>query len=187
MIRISSHQKRQTDPADPVETLDELTLEAEERCERTGPIVTNQNDVSSTFGILGEELIVHSSQGGRKVERVEHNAVHGGREPPRLEWWNVAMIQLAEVVGMAILTMPVAFAQLGWVLSILLLAINGIGTVLVGHALRSAKVMYPAANSFTLMAKYTTGSSWFVGLVSTFTILVLFIAVSGYLLSIAQS
>jgi amino acid permease len=149
--------------------------------------VDDAHNVSSTFGMLGEELVVHSTRGGRHVDLVEHNAVDGGEAPGLLEWWNVAMIQLAEVVGMAILTMPVAFAQLGWIPSLALLAINGAGSVFVGHALRRAKLMFPGANSFTLMAKYTTGSTAFVLLVRVFTVTVLFIAVSGYLMSIAQA
>ena len=70
-----------------------------------------------------------------------------------LEWPSTTMLIIADIVGIGVLTMGRVFAQLGWVLAVVLLTVFSPLNVYMGILLARAKEMFPDVESYQDLAK----------------------------------
>mmetsp|Transcript_18396 Transcript_18396/g.39865 ORF Transcript_18396/g.39865 Transcript_18396/m.39865 type:complete len:176 (-) Transcript_18396:96-623(-) len=124
--------------------------------------VPQDYEVHSSIGIFGEHQRVAASHDGQMIYKLESG--EGVEFAPKrtVSWQTVAMIQIAEVVGGGVLTMASAFAQLGWVLSVILLLFFLLANVYIGIILSKCREIFPAAVSYEEMTKYAVGKRWVV-------------------------
>lgn len=104
-----------------------------------------------------------------------------------LDWASTTMLILADLVGIGVLTMGRIFAQLGWILAVLLLTALSPVNVYMGVLVARAKGMFPEVRNYRELAEVSVGSFWvsvFVHL--TFLSYVLF-TMSGFFLAIVDA
>uniref|UniRef100_A0A7S2RS39 Amino acid transporter transmembrane domain-containing protein n=1 Tax=Mucochytrium quahogii TaxID=96639 RepID=A0A7S2RS39_9STRA len=143
-------------------------------------------DVHSSIGLFGNVKSVLAAKDGLEVFSDDQPTQLVDQLERRLEWKDVSMIQVGEVVGGGVLTMAVAFAQLGWFPSILFLALFCPLNVYVGILLSKAREIVPAAYSFEDMAKYTIRKQWFTKGIEWVTFSYMLFALSSYLVAMGE-
>jgi len=66
-------------------------------------------------------------------------------------WWHSALLVVADVVGTGVLSLPYAFSRLGWVPSLILLAVNLFFGVYSGILLSRMATVFPNASTFGML------------------------------------
>lgn len=80
------------------------------------------------------------------------DSVSSNDHPKNLSWRTVGMIEIGEIVGVGVLTMGLAFAQLGYVLAIILIGILGPVNIYMGVLLCRSYQAFPGANSYAILS-----------------------------------
>jgi len=102
-------------------------------------------------------------------------------------WVTVGMTMIGDVVGMGILTMAIAFSQLGWVLALVLLTLLLPLNIYMGILLCEARSLIPDALSYQEMAHLAIGRKWFTHFVNGSFYTYLIATLGGYILALTES
>mmetsp|Transcript_7429 Transcript_7429/g.11952 ORF Transcript_7429/g.11952 Transcript_7429/m.11952 type:complete len:447 (+) Transcript_7429:608-1948(+) len=134
---------------------------------------------------LGKIDIEECSPGDSVVSQLVY---HDEEEIPRqATWLTVSKLQIGDMIGVGVLAMGSAFAQLGWVLGIIFclgfLPLN----IYLSLLMWEARNVHPRATSLVLMSKATIGNKVFttVTLVSLYLLILLIEA--SYIIQLALS
>eukprot|EP00512_Aurantiochytrium_limacinum_P000737 CAMPEP_0171488380 /NCGR_PEP_ID=MMETSP0958-20121227/2171_1 /TAXON_ID=87120 /ORGANISM="Aurantiochytrium limacinum, Strain ATCCMYA-1381" /LENGTH=453 /DNA_ID=CAMNT_0012021479 /DNA_START=90 /DNA_END=1451 /DNA_ORIENTATION=+ len=103
-----------------------------------------------------------------------------------LSWRTVGMIEIGEIVGVGVLTMGLAFSELGYVLAVILIAILGPVNIYMGILLSRCYQAYPGANSYAILSDMTL-YKWASGFVRAMTYIYFIFIASSYFLALTQT
>ncbi|GBG24785.1 N amino acid transport system protein [Hondaea fermentalgiana] len=103
-----------------------------------------------------------------------------------LSWKTVGMIEIGEIVGVGVLTMGLAFEELGYVLAIVLIGILGPVNIYMGILLSRSYQVFPSSVSYATLADLCM---WpWAGYVLKFVTYIYFVFVaSSYFLALSQT
>mmetsp|Transcript_32158 Transcript_32158/g.51145 ORF Transcript_32158/g.51145 Transcript_32158/m.51145 type:complete len:479 (-) Transcript_32158:353-1789(-) len=156
---------------------------------RTRPIVPECGNFVGVESL--KQLEVYSSIGLFALRNLDINedkhTLDDSLPPRRMTWLQVSLVQVAEVVGAGVLTMPSAFADLGWVLGIVLLTSMMLVSVYTGCAVSRVRCIFPNSFNFVLMARYSVKWKFMQFLAGVTVMGSLLTGLAAYLLAIAQS
>lgn len=104
-----------------------------------------------------------------------------------MSYLSVALIQIGEVIGSGILTLPGAFAKLGWVLGIVLVIFFAVMAMFVGQLLTEAKAKYPKAESLAQLVRFSSNNKGLYLTVHIIIIIYTILSCAGYLVGATQA
>lgn len=119
-------------------------------------------------------------------ETPEASSNHGGREG-NLSWRTVSMIQIGEIVGVGVLTMGLAFAEVGYALAIVLIGILGPINIYIGMLIHRTAVLYPNAHSYSSISDQLFKNKFYSWFVKAVTNIYMLFTVSSYFLALTQT
>ena len=79
--------------------------------------------------------------------------------PPIADWFNAGLLVVAELIGVGIMSLPTAFAELGWCLGVISVLIWALAAWRVALYVLVARIQWPTALSFADLAFHAFGGS----------------------------
>lgn len=153
-----------------------------------------EHTMHSSIGLFGnlrvadEQTIAGDGLGKCDLERVGFSSdasLDAG--VGTLSWPTVSMIQIGEIIGVGVLTMGSAFADLGFALALVLIVVLGLVAIYTGVLLSRARALFPTALSYPDMALYTTHRQY-VSNITTFIVSTYIVfSMASYLLALTQT
>jgi len=103
-----------------------------------------------------------------------------------ISWVTASLIQLGDIVGVGILTMGAAFAELGFILAIFMILVLGIVNIYTGVLLTRSRRIFPSSTSYGDMAGQLW-SKWAVNATEFFVYVFILFAMGSFFLALSQT
>jgi len=108
-------------------------------------------------------------------------------EAGTLGYLTVATIQIGEVVGAGMLTLPSSFRQLGWALGVFFLLFMGICNAYIGIILSQAKTLHPLLASYEDLVEVALTSRFLAKIANSILIIYSIFTMSSYLVGMIEA
>lgn len=139
---------------------------------KNGQVVVGTPRVDAADGWVDVDTPPHGSDSG-----VEGN----------LNWSTVSMIQIGEIVGVGVLTMGLAFAEVGYALAIVLIGVLGFCNIYIGILIHRTAHYYPNARSYASVSEEIFDNKVYEWFVKGSTYIYMLFTVSSYFLALTQT
>ena len=126
---------------------------------------SNENNNNSNVSILeiasGDIQFVKPSIDDTSVtsldsDNISSDVIGSARTP----WFGTSILIVSKVMGVGVLSLPLAAVQLGWVLTLTLLPLFAIACIFTAYQLQSVKLVYPEVKSYADAGKKLVGSNF---------------------------